>query len=361
MSFFSVIDKTRARKQLFTALVELTYRCNLDCYFCYNDLALTGKALSLEQYKRFLRDLRDLETLYLILSGGEPLAHPHFFEIGAYARELGFVVRVKSNGHSLRGRMAQRLKEEVDPYIVDVSLHGATADTHDRQTQVPGSFERLLENIDEMQRRGLRLQINSALTAWNEHQIEEMMALTRERGLSLRIDPEVSPRDDGDKTPLSIQPSRQAVQRLFRLQAEARALDTDKAKLDVAREGDELEFQHLSDAHCGAGFSSIAVNPYGDVYPCVQWRRSIGNLHEKSLRRIWRESTELVEIRRQNVAARDRVKEEGDVGRLVGFCPGAANRDTGNGATLYPAVEHRLELQRQVMAEGRRVRLPIVQ
>ena len=50
--------------------------------------------------------------LNLTLSGGEPLAHPDFFLLGSRARELGFVVRVKSNGHALRGA-ALRLSEPV--------------------------------------------------------------------------------------------------------------------------------------------------------------------------------------------------------------------------------------------------------
>ena len=140
MSFAGVLRKTWSDNLLFSALVELTYRCNLDCFFCYNDLGLQGEPLRTEQYFRFFEELRDLQVLNLTLSGGEPLAHPDFLRLGARARELGFVVRVKSNGHALRGEMARRVRDEIDPFLIEVSLHGATAATHDRQTRVPGSF-----------------------------------------------------------------------------------------------------------------------------------------------------------------------------------------------------------------------------
>jgi hypothetical protein len=52
-------------------------------------------------------------VLNLTLSGGEPLAHPDFFLLGSRARELGFVVRVKSNGHALRGAALRRLRDKV--------------------------------------------------------------------------------------------------------------------------------------------------------------------------------------------------------------------------------------------------------
>ena len=111
---------------LFSVLVELTYRCNLDCVFCYNDLGAGGDRLSTEEWIRFFEDLRAMEVLNLTLSGGEPLAHPDFMRLGRRARDLGFVVRVKSNGHALGPEVARRLKDEVDPYVVEVSLHGAT-------------------------------------------------------------------------------------------------------------------------------------------------------------------------------------------------------------------------------------------
>ena len=56
---------------LYSALVELTYRCNLDCFFCYNDVGQQGTPLSTDQYDAFLADLAELQTMELILPGGE--------------------------------------------------------------------------------------------------------------------------------------------------------------------------------------------------------------------------------------------------------------------------------------------------
>lgn len=371
MSFAQIVRKTWRENHLFSALVELTYRCNWDCWFCYNDLGLRGKPLSREQYFDFFADLKDLGALNLILSGGEPLAHPDFFALGARATELDFVVRVKSNGHALRGAVARRLKEEVDPYIVEVSLHGARAATHDRQTRVPGSFDRLLENVRELLDLGVRVQINSTLTAWNEDEIEEMMELTGRLGAPLRIDPEVTPRDDGDTEPLSIRPSREAVLRLFRIQHEARRKAMEggrvpgEAPLSVSREGDAVPAAAAGggpEKHCGAGSSTIAVDPYGTVYPCVQWRRAVGNLHERSIREIWAESLDLAAVRDENVAVHSMVRSLGPEGQLMGFCPGSAAAATGKSTGLYPAAATKLALQREASAEDEEkpARLPVV-
>src|SRR5687768_7453541 len=138
-----LVRRSWQEHRLLAVMLELTYRCNLDCVFCYNDLGARGEPLSLDRYRALLDELAAMQVLHLTLTGGEPLAHPDFFAIGSHARERGFVVRVKSNGHALRGTLARRLREEVDPFVVDLSLHGARAESHDRLTRVPGSFDRL--------------------------------------------------------------------------------------------------------------------------------------------------------------------------------------------------------------------------
>lgn len=341
MAYTDTLQRTWRDNILFSALVELTYRCNLNCFFCYNDPWLRGVPLTTEQYVRFFEDLRELGTLNLTFSGGEPLARADFFTLGRQARELGFVVRVKSNGHALNGRLARRLREEVDPFIVEVSLHGACAETHDRQTRAPGSFGKLVANLGEMRALGLRVKLNSPLTAWNEAEIEAMFALADAWELPIQVDPQITPRDDGDPGPLSVAPSREGVARLLARQREraaARQTDREPRSTDAAAEV-------AGSKHCGAGSATVTVDPFGNVYPCVQWRRRVGNLHEQSIQTIWRQSRELAEVRRLAVAVKQAVSQHGPLG--FGFCPGLAEQETGDPAGLYPAARRLLELRQQ--------------
>src|SRR4029077_223726 len=65
----------------------------------------------------------------------------------------------------------------------------------------------------------------------------------------------------------------------------------------IGKTGDDGTMPIAPKKHCGAGSSGIAVDPYGNVYPCVQWRRAVGNLHERSIREIWTGSRDLDDIR----------------------------------------------------------------
>jgi MoaA/NifB/PqqE/SkfB family radical SAM enzyme len=390
MSFESLLRRTWSDNHLFSVLVELTYRCNLDCFFCYNDLALRGTPLSVAQYCDFFTELREMQVLNLTLTGGEPLAHPDFLRLGACARELGFVVRIKSNGHALRGAMARRIRDEIDPFLIEVSLHGASAAVHDRQTRVAGSFERLLANLREMRRLGLRVKINSTLTAWNEHEVAGMMELADELGMQLQIDPEVTQRDDGDRGPLAVTASRAGVRNLFALLAERAARGRQLAgqadaagsggpaaapvtrrqplrspapappPVTVMRQADDGLAPAAAEKHCGAGSSGIAVDPYGNVYPCVQWRRPVGNLHRQSIREIWAASAGLAEVRELTVEAKRMVDGYGDAGSLLAFCPGNAAALSGDPLRVYAGAETRMELALETEEARKKTLLPIL-
>jgi MoaA/NifB/PqqE/SkfB family radical SAM enzyme len=340
MTYSSLLKRTWRENILFSALIELTYRCNLDCYFCYNDRQFPGEPLSQAEYFRFFEDLCDLGTMNLTFSGGEPLAHPDFFVLGRKARALGFVVRVKTNGHALNGRLARRLKEEVTPFSLDISLHGASAETHDRQTRVPGSFAKLMANLGVMREIGLRVKLKSPLTAWNESEIEAMFALADDWGLPIHFDSQITLRDNGNRDPLRLVPSRAGVARLFekqRQRATRHPIDQEQNAEDSAEVAESK--------HCGAGSATVAVDPFGNVYPCVQWRRRVGNLHEHSIQTIWRHSGELAGIRRLAVEAKQKISQNGP--SEFGFCPGLAEQETGHSAGLYPAARLLQELRQR--------------
>jgi MoaA/NifB/PqqE/SkfB family radical SAM enzyme len=355
MSYSDTIKRSWNGNHLMSVLLELTYACNLDCSFCYNDLSLEGQKLSLAQYRELLGDLASLSALSLTLSGGEPLAHPHFYEIAGYARQQGFVLRLKSNGHALAENVARRIRDEVDPFIIEVSLHGAQPATHDRQTRVPGSFERLVGNIRTMKTLGLRVKANSVLTIWNENEVEAMLALCDTLEVPLQIDPEVKPRDDGDTSPLGIAASTAGLASYkHALARQNKSDETATEPLDSLVASARRETMNGTDKHCGAGSNNLTVDPYGNVLPCVQWRVPVGNLHDRRVTEIWADSVRLREVRQTTKAARRMLEELGDPGLLANFCPGAAHTYSGDPLAIYPAAQQRIDSGRA------RVRLPVL-
>ncbi|MCL4806480.1 MAG: radical SAM protein [Thermoanaerobaculia bacterium] len=358
MSFSALNQRAWSNHNLLLVLIELTYRCNLDCFFCYNDVKLKGRPLGRERYFDLLAELAEMQVLTVVLSGGEPLSHPDFLAIGARARELGFVVRVKSNGDAFRGALAERIRTEIDPFMVEISLHGATAATHDRQTRVPGSFDRLMANLAEMKALGFRVRINSTLTRWNESELDAMFDLTEKLGLPFYCDPEVTTRDDGSREPLEISPSREALTRLFTRMKERQGDAGGRPEATAGRLADEGTGGSGSDKHCGAGNSTLTSDPYGNIYPGVQWRVPVGNLHTQTIREVWRGSGPLGEIRALSPQIKASVAAVGAPPGFLGFCPGAAWAQTGSPFAVIPTATDRAVAMADAFEPGTRMTLP---
>ena len=115
--------------------VELTEACNLRCKFCYN----SQKPRYNHNVFEMLDKLAEQGVMQVNLTGGEPLAHPRFFEILDYACKRFPNVVVLSNG-SLMDRDALEKIHQTDVTSVNISIHG-DRDTHDALTQVPGSYD----------------------------------------------------------------------------------------------------------------------------------------------------------------------------------------------------------------------------
>ena len=302
--------------QPLSAHLELTYRCNWRCVFCYNPRHHDQRGLTGAEWIAVLDDLRALGTLSVALTGGEALLHPEFLAIARAARDRSLAVRVFTNGTRVDDAMADALAA-LDPMGVELSLHGATAETHDRTTGRPGSFDALLEALARLQRRGLPLLVKTPVTRLNEHELEAIVALADRLDVPHKLDAALTPRDDGDLGPLSYRASPAAVERMYRLVAERGHLP------HADREPGMV--------NCGLGRITLAVDPEGNVYPCLQWKSSsLGNVRRTPLRELWRDSLERQEAARVALAANEAMRERGGAVSSFPFCPALAFQNTGD-------------------------------
>ena len=267
--------------------LELTYRCNEDCVHCYcvvekgKEREVMKRELTYEEIIKVLDDLADMGGFYLTLSGGEVMVRRDFFEIAEYAKKKGFVSRIYTNGIGLNEERIKRLAQ-IGPLTVELSIFSDKAEEHDRITRMPGSFARLMRNIQLLKQYGLRIYLKTVAMNVNINAIHGVRSLGKELGVfAHKFTCEVSPRIDGD------------IDRPFQYQM-------DEAQLEeyLKEFVDEWEPSPLQDVPpkeaarlkgtCGPGTNGCAISPYGDVFPCMAWRVvPIGNVREKSLKEMW--------------------------------------------------------------------------
>lgn len=318
-----------ARDIPLSAYLELTYRCNWRCGFCYHARHEDVSPLSVAEWEAVLDDLRELGTLTVTFTGGEVLVHPGFLSIAKAARDRAFLVRVLTNGSLVTDEAAERLAA-LRPLSVEMSIHGATAGSHDEATATPGSFDALWRGVGRLQRLGVPLALKMPVTARNAGEVEAVVELVEGRGLPLRIDTRVMAGLLGDPGPLRFRAPAGAVERVLALMRSRGAV---RGGL-LRREG----------TNCALGTGTMAIDPEGNVFPCLAWRAtSLGNVRRQRLAQLWRTSPERAAAAAVARDADRMLREAGGALASYPFCPARAFREGGHPLAVTEAHRHEAE------------------
>ena len=288
-------QKARAHDIPLHVMLELTDRCNARCRHCYVSDRSAVRELSLTEYEGILTQLAAAGTLFLVFSGGEPLVRPDFFEIASLARQMEFSLTLFSNAILIDPGTADRLAE-LCPGRVEISLLGGRAATHDRITQVPGSFEKTIRGARLLIERGISVQFK---TTWMRENIEEAAAirtLAKSIGASFRSGFLVIHKRDGDASPADFRATadqlRAMVQQNYE-RCDVKTVPPEPAPLaDAQKEGNP----------CGMGQVSCRIDSRGNVYPCAAVDIVLGSLRQHTFASIWNGSEELKRLRSIRIA-----------------------------------------------------------
>jgi len=252
---------------------------------CYN--APDGRPeLALNECLDVLDQLAETGALRLVLTGGEILVHPHFFEIAEAARERRFALHLKTNGTLIKSAEADRIAA-LKPLRVDISLLGARAETMDRIADRPRSFQRALRGARLLRARGVRVHALTLLMQDNLSEREAIIELTQQMGVSYEETFTISPDDRGRRKMSEQQLRLEHLRDLIRSDGFAPAI--------CERE--------LEQRTCQVGLTGCLIDPSGIVYPCVELRIRAGDLRRQSFDDIWEHASIFQELRERHTVS----------------------------------------------------------
>ena len=194
--------KARAAPQMVQAMVELTYGCNLRCVHCYNPTHEAKNELSTDEVLRTLDGLAAQGCLRVGFTGGEVFTRRDAVEIMRHAKRLGLLTNILTNATTITPALADQIRL-LEPYQVDVSVYGATAETYERVTRVPGSFARFVRGVDLLADRRVPVLLKLVLLTLNVREHHAMREFARARSLPYEINTEIHPNVDGSLEPLA--------------------------------------------------------------------------------------------------------------------------------------------------------------
>jgi radical SAM protein with 4Fe4S-binding SPASM domain len=313
--------------------IELTDRCPLNCAHCYNNLPMDDaiarrRELTTEQHYRLLDELAELGCLWLLFTGGEIFARRDFLDLYTYAKKKGFLVTLFTNGTMITEAIADYLAEW-RPFGIEITLYGATRETYETLTRIPGSYDRCMRGIRLLLERKLPLKLKTVAVTINKHEVGAMRKIAEDLGVEFKFDAMMNPRIDCSASPLAVRLAPHDVVQLDlddpKKVADWRRMATDFAPPPVEEGGAAQVYD------CGGGVNSFAIDPYGDLSICVLSHVDRYNVRDGSMEDGWSHFLSNV---RQKPATRPTKCTSCALRSLCGMC--AANGELENGDPEAP-------------------------
>ena len=292
---------------------NFTNRCNLKCRHCYQDSEhrRLSDELTLAEKLHVVDDLGEHYVPMIAFAGGEPTICPDLLPVLRRCREYGIHTTIATHGGTMTPQLAARLAQAGVKYV-EVSLDSVHPDRHDAFRGQPGMWQRTVRGMQNVvKQEGLRLGVAMCVHQGNYHEVEDMLRLAVDLGASCFAHFNFIPVGRGvDMAESDLDPQQR--EKLLRLLNDwmqsgrigvlstspqfgrvclAHAPAEGLQACSHAGSGAGLKARVVAKylGGCGAGRTYSAIQPNGDVTPCVYMPdRVLGNVRAGSVADIFR-------------------------------------------------------------------------
>ena len=167
---------------------EITARCNLACKMCYirreDSIAVVEREKSARDWIDLGAQAAKAGTLFLLITGGEPLIRPDFKEIYESLNKMGFIITLYTNATLINEAFISWISK-IPPNKIEVTLYGASPEVYKLVTGSSKAFQKTLNGIDLLIRAGIKVALRTTIIHDNVEDIEAMDVIAKERSLDI--------------------------------------------------------------------------------------------------------------------------------------------------------------------------------
>ncbi len=170
--------------------LELTNRCNARCVFCNRwkvNPTEIKKELKTEEWLRIIKELAEVKTQYIDLSGGEPLLKEGFFEIVNEIKKHNIEIVLSENGLLLPKYAKKIIESNID--YVRVSIDSHIPENHDKTRGVKGMWKNAIKGVKLLKKAGMDVAINFVLMKNNIEELSEYIKFAKDLGVDFDVQP----------------------------------------------------------------------------------------------------------------------------------------------------------------------------
>ncbi len=163
----------------FLVIWESTRACQLVCQHCRADSQNEPHPLQLSTAEgmRLLDDIASFgaPSPMVVISGGDPFEREDLTELIAYGKQAGLSMALAPSVTPKATRARFAAAATAGAKAVSISLDGATAPTHDGFRGIDGVYDATLPVCRDIVELGMRLQINTTVTAGNVGELPDLL------------------------------------------------------------------------------------------------------------------------------------------------------------------------------------------
>ncbi len=268
------------------AELDVTYRCDCSCQMCRRWQDRRQGEMTLEEYARLSEDFLRVGVHLVSIAGGEPLLREDIFPIIKVFTRYGMAVNVSTNGLLLEKYAEQASGSGASCFTV--SLDGATPGTHEKIRGAPGSYERIEKGILSLLARPAHkrpiLRVRMTLCGQNLEEVGPFYKKWRHVADDVLLQPV-------HRCPDALYAGQE--QGIFRLNPRLLAQQLTGTPFEK-KDGYMHQFlQSLRQCgtfpkhRCYAGVLMVRLDPWGNVYPCLEQHVRIGSVRSENFQRVW--------------------------------------------------------------------------
>jgi radical SAM protein with 4Fe4S-binding SPASM domain len=290
---------------------NITRACNLDCQHCYQKATHKPQRdeLSWDERIGVVDELARVGVPFLAIAGGEPLVCRDFWPVVAHANKRGLHLTVATNGTLITPEVAARLMEAGVKYV-EVSIDSTRRDEHDAFRGRPGSWAKSIDGIRNLVEAGMRTGFAMCFTRKTFLRVDEAIQFATDLGCATFSHFNFIPTGRGtgirgdDLTP---EQREWLIRRLVghlqqgKINVISTAPQFGRACMAYGSPEGLFAVGHVGRGPgkqtqvlaryvggCGAGRCYCALQPNGDLTPCVYIPSLVvGNLRTERLDKIW--------------------------------------------------------------------------
>jgi radical SAM protein with 4Fe4S-binding SPASM domain len=274
-------------------IIEITQRCNLNCFHCGSDCQLVqnNRELKIADWKKVVLELYEMGVQKIVYSGGEPTLKPGFAEILLYSSYLGIKTGFISNGFRPFDKTLQDAIAACQLFAIGLSIDGLKA-THNQIRRNNNSWAALMKNISIIQGLETPICVVTTINKLNCSELPKMAALFNLMEI------------DSWQLQLAMPSGRMEEQREYLItESDFKTIcamiislrenypDLNIQSADCFGLAPPNSIRSSQWSGCQAGISMMAIDALGNVMPCLSLQGlTFENVRDKAISEIWKSS-----------------------------------------------------------------------